>query len=136
MLKEWCLSIHGNFQSSVQGFARIVELNGRQMETKHTPIGITGFSITGLRFTTNLRLPKHDKIIWRFQIEVDDIAILLCGTIWSSSQLANDDYEYHVSWKKELAVRESVRYLYDKLSTEFCNFNLQSFQHKKFDMLG
>jgi hypothetical protein len=136
MAEEWYLPVNGDFQASVQGFARIVELFGKQYESKITPIGISGISFTGLICTSNLRLPKNDTIIWQFQIEVADMAIILLGTIRECLQLTDDTYEYVVRWATERPTREGVRYLYDKLNTEYRYFKKYAMQMKPFDMLG
>lgn len=83
-----------------QGLMKMVQMNGRYVDSKWALMNVRYMDMRGLRLQTHLRLPCGYQVLWEFRIGVETESTGLRGIMVGKSELPLEDdiqlYEYEV----------------------------------------
>ncbi|MEK3725248.1 hypothetical protein [Paenibacillus sp. FSL H8-0034] len=83
-----------------QGLMKMVQMNGRNVDSKWALMNVRYMDMRGLRLHTHLRLPWGYEVLWEFRIGVETESTGLRGILVGKSELPLEDgvqlYEYEV----------------------------------------
>jgi hypothetical protein len=86
---------------------KIVHMDDKPMDSKHTQVMITEMGIRGFKFTSDLRLPIHEKVIWRFQMQLKGREFIV-DAFFTSSEDYRNGYLYEAIWILGEQVRDNL----------------------------
>ncbi|SDN32656.1 hypothetical protein SAMN04487897_102517 [Paenibacillus sp. yr247] len=84
-------------ESSVHSLIKIIQINHKRIETKHTKVTLTETNSRGMRFLSSLDLPIDEKIIWNFRLLLREMPISAAGVLISVSKM-DEGFEYEAEW--------------------------------------
>ncbi|WP_134702256.1 PilZ domain-containing protein [Ammoniphilus sp. YIM 78166] len=89
------------FKEPAKGTIEITEIRNRKVATKKAPILIKDISGNGLRFSTDLRLPLTEVILYKFALLLTGHDLSFHGKIVRVEQLQDSTFDYGVQFLEE-----------------------------------
>jgi hypothetical protein len=105
------------------GLMNIKQIDQRMLDSKYTPFKVIDIRPSRMGFTSSLRLPIHENVIWCFQFKFHNEDISLCGVLRERIQIANG-YLYVVEWLEDetstsVIVMQTLRFWEHQCKNEF-----------------
>jgi hypothetical protein len=86
---------------------KIVHMDDKPMDSKHAQVMITEMGVRGFKFTTDLRLPINENVIWRFQMQLKEREFVV-DAFFTSSEKYRNGYLYGAIWILGEHVRDNL----------------------------